>query len=55
MVKKSTENSPVKNYKKTGIVAAAVIAVAVLGVWGVSALNSNNSAPIAEVIEEETR
>ena len=52
MVKKSTENSPVKNYKKTGIVAAAVIAVAVLGVWGVSALNSNNTAPIAEVIEE---
>ena len=52
MVKKSTENSPVKNYKKTGIVAAAVIAVAALGVWGVSALNSNNSAPIAEVIEE---
>ena len=52
MVKKSTENSPVKNYKKTGIVAAAVIAVAALGVWGVSALNSNNTAPIAEVIEE---
>ena len=52
MVKKSTENSPVKNYKKTGIIAAAVIAVAALGVWGVSALNSNNTAPIAEVIEE---
>ena len=52
MVKKSTENSPVKNYKKTGIVAAAVIAVAALGVWGVSALNSNNAAPIAEVMEE---
>ena len=52
MVKKSTENSHVKNYKKTGIVAAAVIAVAALGVWGVSALNSNNTAPIAEVIEE---
>jgi Skp family chaperone for outer membrane proteins len=52
MVKKSTENSPVKNYKKTGIVAAAVIAVAALGVWGVSALNSNNATPIAEVMEE---
>jgi Skp family chaperone for outer membrane proteins len=52
MVKKSTENSPVKNYKKTGIVAAAVIAVAALGVWGVSALNSNNTTPIAEVMEE---
>ncbi len=52
MVKKSTENSPVKNYKKTGIVAAAVIAVAALGVWGVSALNSNTSTPVAEVMEE---
>ena len=52
MVKKSTENSPVKSYKKTGIVAAAVIAVAALGVWGVSALNSNTSTPVAEVMEE---
>ena len=52
MVKKSTENSPIKNYKKTGIVAAAVIAVAALGVWGVSALNSNTSTPVAEVMEE---
>ena len=52
MVKKSTENSPVKSYKKTGIVAAAVIAVAALGVWGVSALNSNNAVPVAEAMEE---
>ena len=52
MVKKSIEKSPVKNYKKTGIVAAAVIAVAALGVWGVSALNSGNTTPVAEAIEE---
>ena len=52
MVKKTSENQVVKNYKKTGIVAAAVIAVAALGVWGVSALNSDTDASIAEVIEE---
>lgn len=48
MVKKSA----VKDYKKTGIVAAIVIAVAALGVWGVSALNSNSATPVAEAIEE---
>ncbi|MBQ2017216.1 MAG: OmpH family outer membrane protein [Alphaproteobacteria bacterium] len=52
MVKKTSENQVVKNYKKTGIVAAAVIAVAALGVWGVSALNSDKDASVAEVIEE---
>ena len=41
MVKQTTK-SPVKDYKKTGIIAAIVIAVAALGVWAVSALNSNN-------------
>lgn len=52
MAKKSSENNMVKNYKKTGIVAAVVIAVAALGVWGVSALNSNSGASVAEVMEE---
>lgn len=52
MAKKTTENSPVKNYTKTGIIAAIVIAVAALGVWAVSALNSNDSKPVSEVIEE---
>lgn len=52
MVKKSNENSPVKQYKKTGIIAAVAIAVAVLGVWAVSALNSEKSAPVSAVIEE---
>jgi Skp family chaperone for outer membrane proteins len=51
MVKQKTK-SPVKDYKKTGIIAAIVIAVAALGVWAVSALNSNNEKPVAEVIEE---
>ncbi len=52
MVKKSSENQAVKNYKKTGIIAAVVIAVAALGVWGVSALNSEKTASVAEVMEE---
>ena len=52
MVKKSSENQAVKNYKKTGIVAAVVIAVAALGVWGVSALNSDKNTSVATVIEE---
>ena len=51
MVKQTTK-SPVKDYKKTGIIAAIVIAVAALGVWAVSALNSSNEKPVAEVIEE---
>ena len=40
MVKKTTEPSALKNYKKTGIIAAIVIVVAALGVWAVSSLNS---------------
>ncbi len=52
MVKKSSENQAVKNYKKTGIVAAVVVAVAALGVWGVSVLNSEKTASVAEVMEE---
>ena len=50
MVKNSTENTVVKNYKKTGIVAAVVIAVAALGIWAVSALNSDNGASVADAM-----
>ena len=50
MVKKSSENLAVKNYKKTGIIAAVVIAVAALGVWGVASLNSNG-ATVAQAME----
>ena len=50
MAKKSTETVVVKNYKKTGIVAAIVIAVAALGVWTVSALNSNSGATVQEAM-----
>ena len=52
MVKNSTEKSPIKQYKKTGIIAAAAVIVAVLGVWAVGALNSEKTAPVSAVIEE---
>lgn len=51
MVKKSNENSAVKNYKKTGIVAAVVVLVAVLGGLAVYRLNSNGGATVAESLE----
>lgn len=51
MVKKSPENKIVVNYKKTGIIAAIVIAVAALGVWAVSGLNSGNGAAVSDAIE----
>ena len=51
MVKKSPENKIVVNYKKTGIIAAVVIAVAVLGVWIVGASNTNNGAAVSDAIE----
>ncbi len=38
------QKKEVMNYKKTGIIAAIVIAVAVLGVWGVSALNRGGAS-----------
>lgn len=51
MVKKSSENQVVKNYKKIGIVAAIVIVVAALGIWAVSALNTNGGATVGEALE----
>lgn len=51
MANKSSDNNVVKNYKKTGIIAAAVVAVAVLGAWAVSALNNNNGgASVADAM-----
>lgn len=54
MVKKSSENSAVKNYKKTGIIAAVVVLVAVLGGFAVYRLNSNSGATVAESLEAVT-
>lgn len=44
------KNTNVKSYVKSGIVAAVVIAVATLGVWGVSSLRQNSGAPVADAI-----
>lgn len=54
MVKKSSEQNVVKNYKKNGIVAAVVVAVAALGVWAVAALNSNGGATVEQAMEVVT-
>lgn len=35
MVKSNTQNITIKNYKKTGIIAAIVLVVAILGTWAV--------------------
>ena len=51
MAQKTKENPQVKNYKKMGIVAAVVIAVAVLGAWAVSALNSGSTKSVEEAME----
>ncbi len=51
MAQKTKENPQIKNYKKMGIVAAVVIAVAVLGAWAVSALNSGSTKSVEEAME----
>lgn len=48
---KNTNDKTVKNYKKTGVIAALVIAVAALGGWAVYALNSNGGASVNEALE----
>lgn len=50
MVKKSSENQSVKNYKKTGIIAAIVIVVAVLGIWAVRSFNSDSGSSVEDAI-----
>jgi outer membrane protein len=43
MKKVKIDNKMIKKYQKTGIIAAVVVVVAALGLWGVSALNRNVS------------
>lgn len=40
MVKTNTNNVTIKNYKKTGIVAAIVLIVAALGIWAVASMRA---------------
>lgn len=51
---KASDNIATKKYVKTGIIAAAVVAVAALGIWGISALRSNGGASIEEAMEVVT-
>ena len=55
MVKKSPENKIIVNYKQTGIIAAIVIAVAVIGVFAVAGLNNKptNVSDAIEVVSED--
>ena len=39
MVKTNINNMNIKNYKKTGIIAAVVLVVAALGIWAVASMN----------------
>lgn len=45
-------NPAIKKYTKTGVIAAIVIAVAALGIWGISALRNNNGATVEEALEQ---
>lgn len=49
-----TTDAGVKNYKKTGIIAAAVVAVGVIGIFAVSALNRNGGARLETAMESVT-
>ncbi len=47
MVKRMSGNNVpavAKNYKKMGVVAAAVVAIAALGVWGINAMNRGGAS-----------
>jgi len=50
MVKANTQNVTIKNYKKTGIIAAIVLVVAALGIWAVASWN--HEVTVDEAIAE---
>lgn len=41
-----------KSYAKMGIIAAIVVVVAGLGVWGISALSKSSGLPVSQAIED---
>ncbi|MBO7066356.1 MAG: OmpH family outer membrane protein [Alphaproteobacteria bacterium] len=45
------ENSATKKYAKTGIIAAIVVVVAILGIWAVSALSGRGTVSVDKAIE----
>ena len=50
MAKANTNNITIKNYKKTGIVAAIVLVVAILGIWAVASMR--HEVTVNEAISE---
>ena len=48
MANNKTVNPAAKKYAKTGIIAAAVVVIAALGVWGVSALRGHGGASLTQ-------
>ena len=52
MAKKTPANPAVKKYVKTGIIAAVVIVIAALGIWGISAMRGGtNGATVEEAMQ----
>lgn len=52
MTKKTPANPAVKKYVKTGIIAAVVIVIAALGIWGISAMRGGtNGATVEEAMQ----
>ena len=50
MANKTQTNPAVKKYVKTGVIAAVVIAVAALGIWGISALRGGGETTVEEAL-----
>lgn len=50
MANKTQANPAVKRYVKTGVIAAVVIAVAALGIWGISALRGGGETTVEEAL-----
>lgn len=52
MANTKTTNPALNKYKKIGIIAAVVVVVAILGIWGLSALRNRGDATIAQAMDE---
>lgn len=50
MANKTQADPAVKKYVKTGVIAAVVIAVAALGIWGISALRGGGETTVEEAL-----
>ena len=50
MANKTQANPAVKKYVKTGVIAAVVIAVAALGIWGIGALRGGGETTVEEAL-----